>query len=164
MKDFKFDYQFELIIIPFNGFLSLLSIEDQLKTLRNIRRHLTKDGKLLFDVFIPDHELLIQEGDLLVHSRDIKDTISGDSMIVYEQSHADVFHQLIFAKILMEKISSTGESLKRLYLDYKLRYIHIWEMIHLLDRSGFKVLNVFGNFNEDPLSEDSSMMIFEVAR
>ena len=164
MRDFNFDFQFDQIIIPFNGFLSLLTIEDQLMALQNIRKHLASDGKLLFDVFVPDPELLVQDGNILLHSRDLKDPITGGSTIVYEQSYADVFHQLIFAKILMEKISPAGESLRRLYLDYKLRYTHIWEMVHLLDRSGFEVLNIFGDFNEGPLSENSSLMIFEVTK
>ncbi len=64
----------------------------------------------------------------------------------------------------MEKVSAVGESLKRLYLDYQLRYSHIWEMVHLLDRSGFEVLNIFGDFNEGSLSEKSSTMIFEVTQ
>ena len=129
MRDFDFNFQFDQIIIPFNGFLSLLSIEDQLMTLQNVRKHLTSGGRLLFDVFVPDPEL--------------EDPKSGESIIVYEQSYAYVFHQFIFAKILMEKVSASGESLKRLYLDYQLRYSHIWEMVHLLDRSGFEVLNIF---------------------
>jgi len=164
MRDFDFNFQFDQIIIPFNGFLSLLSIEDQLMTLQNVRKHLTSGGRLLFDVFVPDPELLVQDGNFLIHSRDLEDPKSGESIIVYEQSYADVFHQFIFAKILMEKVSASGESLKRLYLDYQLRYSHIWEMVHLLDRSGFEVLNIFGDFNEGSLSEKSSTMIFEVTQ
>ena len=47
MRDFDLGRQFSLIIIPFRGFLSLLSVEDEISTLREIRRHLLPDGRLV---------------------------------------------------------------------------------------------------------------------
>ena len=58
MRDFSLDTRFSLVIIPFRGFLSLLSVGDQRRTLENIKRHLEPGGKLCFNIFVPDVNML----------------------------------------------------------------------------------------------------------
>ena len=43
------DGPFSLVIIPFRGFLSLLTVGDEVRTLMNIKRHLGPGGKLIFN-------------------------------------------------------------------------------------------------------------------
>ena len=54
---------FRLVLIPFRGFLSLLTVPDQVSTLENVKRHLAPGGELVIDLFVPDPEMLVQEGD-----------------------------------------------------------------------------------------------------
>ena len=73
MRDFTLSTRekYNLVIIPFRGFLCLLTVEDQIKTLSNIKRHLAPNGKLIFDIFVPDLNMLVQESDVLFHFRDV---------------------------------------------------------------------------------------------
>ena len=62
MRELALDRAFNLVIIPFNGFLSLLSVDDQVRTLSRVRDHLAPGGRLIFDIFVPDADMLVQEG------------------------------------------------------------------------------------------------------
>ena len=58
MKDFKLNQLFDLIIIPFNSLLHLLTDKDLSSCFNCIKNHLSNNGVLLIDIFVPDPELL----------------------------------------------------------------------------------------------------------
>ena len=58
MRDLLLEGRFGLVIVPFRGFLSLLTVEDQIKTLSNVKRLLSPGGKLAFNIFVPDLDML----------------------------------------------------------------------------------------------------------
>jgi SAM-dependent methyltransferase len=53
MKNFSLNKKFNLVIIPYRAFLHMLTEEDQLKTLQNIKNHLNKNGKLIIHSYCP---------------------------------------------------------------------------------------------------------------
>ncbi|HUX59211.1 MAG TPA: class I SAM-dependent methyltransferase [Bacteroidales bacterium] len=57
--DFEFGFKFDLIIAPFHMFMHLLEKKDQIRALNNIYDHLNPEGRFIFDVFVPDLNLLI---------------------------------------------------------------------------------------------------------
>lgn len=54
MKNFRLAEKFSLIIIPFRSFLHNLTTEEQIKALKNMKRHLKPGGKLALNFFNPD--------------------------------------------------------------------------------------------------------------
>ena len=86
MTTFSINKQFSLIIIPFNGFLSLLTIDDQRRCLENIKAHLIPDGRLIFDVFVPDLDTLTDNTLHAVHSWDTLDLDTGNKFVIWDQS------------------------------------------------------------------------------
>jgi SAM-dependent methyltransferase len=54
MRDFELGERFERVLIPYSGFYCLLTRRDALACLRAARRHLTDDGKLIFDAYAAD--------------------------------------------------------------------------------------------------------------
>jgi 2-polyprenyl-3-methyl-5-hydroxy-6-metoxy-1,4-benzoquinol methylase len=50
LESFRYDQQFDAILIPTNTFSMLATQEAQIRTLRNIYAHLTPAGKLLLDI------------------------------------------------------------------------------------------------------------------
>ena len=93
MRDFNISSKFDLVIIPFRGLLSLLSVDDQIRTLMNIKRHLEPGGKLIFDIFVPDLNMMVQEGDVPYHFRDVTDMETGNRLIIWNQANYDAFSQ-----------------------------------------------------------------------
>ena len=169
MRDFSLeapagpDEKFNLVIIPFRGFLSLLSVEDELRTLVNIKQHLAPDGRLVFNIFVPDLNMLVSEGDVAYHFRDVTDPATGAQWVIWHQSRYDNYNQIINARIIIEQLDQEGAVGRRLFRDFQLRYIHTWEMHHLLDLLGFEVVDLFGDFDRSPFDSTSTEMVW-VAR
>ena len=153
---------FHLVIIPFRGFLSLLTVEDQVKVLLGIKRHLAPGGKLIFNIFVPDLNMLVQQGDLPYHFRDVTDPDTGARFVLWHQSTYDNHNQIISARVITEELDQHGSMVKRFYRDFQLRYVHRWEMHHLLSCCGYEVLDLFGDFQCNPFDETSGEMVWAV--
>lgn len=162
MIDFSLGQQFELIIIPFRGFLSLLSVEEQKSALSNIKSHLAPHGRLIFNVFVPDLDMLVQPGDTAYHLRDVSDPGTNRRFVIWHQSGYDNHNQLIHARVIVDELDEIGTATNRFYRDFQLRYGHRWEYHHLLTASGFEIMNLYGDFDLTPFEESSSEMIWEV--
>ena len=163
MRDFSLKRRFELVIVPFRGFLSLLSVEDERRTLVNIQRHLAPGGRLIFSIFVPDLNMLVQEGDLPYHYRDVTDPATGRRLLIWHQSRCDNYNQIVNARIIVEELDGDGIVIQKQYRDFQLRYMHRWEAQHLLEFCGFEVLELYGDFDHSPFDETRTEMIW-VAR
>ena len=163
MRDFSLDEVFGLVIIPFRGFLSLLSVEDQIQALANVRAHLAPGGKLAFNIFVPDLNMLVQEGDVAYHLRDVTDSDTGRRLVVWHQSAYDNHNQIIDARVIVDDLEADGVVGRRFYRDFQLRYSHRWEIRHLLEVCGFEIVDLFGDFERSPFDETSTEMVW-VAR
>ena len=165
MRDFSLRQPeaFNLVIIPFRGFLSLLTVDDQVRTLDNIKRHLAPGGRLIFNVFVPDLNMLLQEGDVAYHFRDVSDPDTGARLVIWHQSRYDNHNQIVNARVIIEELDEAGSVHRRLYRDFQLRYVHRWEMHHLLNACGYEVVDLFGDFDRSAFDETSTETIW-VAR
>ena len=164
MRDFSMDTRFALVIIPFRGFLSLLTVEDQTNALQNIKRHLAPGGKLVFNIFVPDLDRLTQDGDVPYHYRDVTDPDTGARLVLWNQSSYDNHNQVIDTRMIVEELDGEGAVARRLYRDFRLRYVHRWEMHHLLELCGFEVLDLYGDFDRSPFDETSAEMVWVAGR
>jgi len=63
LRDFDLARAFRLVTIPFRPFQHLITVAEQLACLGAIRRHLTTDGRLVFDVFNPSIHNLAKPAD-----------------------------------------------------------------------------------------------------
>ena len=160
MRDFSLDQEFGLVIIPFRGFLSLLTVEDEIRALRCIQRHMAPGGRLAFNIFVPDVNMLVREGDVPYHFRDVTDPETGSRFVIWQQSRYDNHNQIINARVIIEELDEAGAVERKLYRDFQLRYIHRWEMQHLIELCGYEVLGLFGDFDGSPFDEASSEMVW----
>ena len=160
MRDFSLDRTFPLVIIPFRGFLSLLTVEDQTRALLNVKRHLAPGARLIFNIFVPDLDMLVQEGDVPYHFRDVTDSDTGQRHVLWHQSEYDNHYQIIDARIIAEEIDESGTMTRRFYRDFRLRYAYRWEMHHLLEKCGFEVIDLYGDFDRSPFDETGTEMVW----
>ena len=163
MRDFRLGQKFPLIIIPFRSFQLLLSVADQRQALENIKSHLTPEGRLIIDLFVPDQERLIRESSSPVFSQEIVDEATGRRLRVSEQNQHDPFGQIINARTILEEFDVGGEGTDRWEVAYQLRYLYRFEAMHLLEAAGYRVLELYGDFNRSPFDETSSEMIWVAA-
>lgn len=160
MIDFSLDEKFNLVIIPFRGFLSLLSVQDEVDALFNIKRHLAPGGKLIFNIFVPDFNMLVQDGDVPYHFRDVTNPSTGERFILWLQNSFDADSQVMDIRTIIERLDDSGAVTQKLYRDFQLRYIFRWEMHHLLRMCGYEILELYGDFDRSPFDEVSTEMIW----
>ena len=160
MIDFKLDDKFPLAIVPFHGLLSLLSLEDMERTLLNIRRHLTPEGKLIFDIFVPDLNMMVQEGDVPYHFRDVTDPNTGRRLVIWNQASYDSYSQIMSIRSTIEELDLSGRVASKMYRDFALRYIFRWEMHYLLRACGYDTLELYGDFMRQDFDENSTEMVW----
>ena len=166
MRDFSLsgepgeDGPFSLAIIPFRGFLSLLTVGDEVRALMNIKRHLRPGGKLILSMFVPDPSMLVHEVDVPYHFRDVTDPSTGRQFVLWQQNRYDNYSQIVNTRTIIEELDEEGVVRERKYRDFQLRYIYRWEMHHLLRMCGFEVLDLFGDFSRSDFDDTSTEMIW----
>ena len=160
MRDLSLDRQFALAIIPFRGFLALMTVEDQRRTLTRVREHLAPGGRLAFNIFVPDLNMLLREGDTPYHVRDVTDPESGATHVLWEQSSFDNHNQIVSTRLIVEELDASRTVVRRTYRDFQLRYAYRWEVYHLLVACGFEVVELYGDFDRSPFDESSTEMVW----
>ena len=160
MRTFRLKRKFNLVIIPFRSFLLLLSVAEQRQALATIKDHLAPDGKLIFSAFVPDLDLLTGDPETPTHDYQVTDPATGHRLAVWHQNHYDNFNQIVNARTIIERLDQQGKVISSTWRDYQLRYLNRFEALHLLEASGYRVLDVYGGFDRAPLDESSTEMVW----
>ena len=157
-----FSSEFALAIYPLNGFLHLLTADDQLAALRNAYRALLPGGFLIVDVSNPHTVFGPQrDGQLLLRRHfPIADEGRGTSYAITE---TDLAAQRQNVTLLYEEVGSDG-IVHRTTIDTVLRFVYHFEMIQLLERARLMVDAVYGSYDLDPYQADSEIMLFVAYR
>lgn len=153
MTELNLNQQFDLIIIPFNGFQSLLNEFDQLKCLKKIKSLCHKKTKIILDVFFPDKEIYEQKNTVFYQ-------VSQKTQKSLEVSHMtkfDYFNQLLHTNLKINKIFNNQNS-KVSYKSFTLRYCYPQELIYIFEMSGFHITNIYNNFNKS-LTQSNQLII-----
>ncbi|MFM1655297.1 class I SAM-dependent methyltransferase [Brevibacillus sp. B_LB10_24] len=158
MRQFKLDRQFPLIIIPFRSFLHLLHIQEQMKALGCIRRHLQPGGKFIMNVFVPRISDLYEESEKM-SLRGMFPLESGEQIAMWDFTRYDHFQQLSEVTRTYERINQDGQVVEKLVSRFTLRYIFPAELHHLLRLNGFKVVQRYGSFDQAPFDRGSTELI-----
>lgn len=161
MIRFNLGESFALVIIPFRPFQHLLTVEDQLACLGSIARHLAPKGKLILDVFQPDlrrlHDPVYQQETEEVPERTLAD---GRRFRVTSRVLAFRRAEQINEVELIYHITHPDGRAERIAEPLVIRYFFRYELEHLLGRGGFRVAELYGDFDRSPLQDASPEMIF----
>jgi SAM-dependent methyltransferase len=154
--------QFALAIYPLNGFLHLLSREDQQRTLWNIGRALVPGGLLIVDlpnphvVFVPDMD------DQLVVRRRFRSP-EGHWITSMTCTRTHLADQTQHLTLFYDRVDGQG-MVRRTTVEMDLRFVYRYEMACLLEQAGFTVDDVYGSYDMDPYDSDSESMILVAYR
>jgi SAM-dependent methyltransferase len=161
MTDFDLGGKFSLITVPFRPFQHLVAIEDQIACLRCANRHLECGGALILDLFQPLLRYLADPGS----SEEIEDAggvpLPGGRVMRRTRRLAGLHsaEQYMDAELCFYITHPDGRE-ERFVQAFPFRYFFRYEVEHLLERCGFNVANVFGNYDKSPLADGSPEMIF----
>ncbi len=161
MTRFDLRKRFRLVTIPFRPFQHLLELSQQVACLRCAHRHLAPRGKLIVDFFQTDarrmHDPVFQR-----ESAPHPEVTLPDGRKIKLTERFAAFHrgeQRNDVEMFYHVTHPDGRT-ERLVFAFTLRYFFRYEVEHLLARCGFRVVELFGNFDRSALRDDSPEMIF----
>ena len=159
--DLELAERFALIILPYRSFQSVLNPVDQKKALNNIRKHLIADGLVVMDTFNPDIEQLADKHSVAtpIHLMDVSRK-EGGTIVVWGMNEWDHLTQINDIRLIIEYLDEEGVVNKKIYRDYPQRYSFQYEMEHLFALSGLSILEVYGDFDLGPVTNDSDDLIW----
>jgi SAM-dependent methyltransferase len=160
MRRFALDQQFQSIIIPFRPFQHLLPVPEQLDCLGCVRQHLALGGKLIMDFFQTDAARMHDPQFLKEHFIAEYEMSGGRKVRLSERIAA--FHraeQCNDVEMAFEVTGADGSTTRNVFA-FTFRYFFRYEVEHLLARSGFRVMESWGDFDRSELKDDSPEMIF----
>jgi SAM-dependent methyltransferase len=154
MRNFSLGRHFKLVTIPYRAFLHLLTPKDQRQALLCIREHLADDGRLIFNVFDPNLELIAASlgplGSALKKDSEFIHPDTGHRVVVWFAGHIDPERQILDAHFIFEELDEEGKVLAKTYSPLTLRYVYRYEMRYLLELCGYKVEALYGDFRRGP--------------
>lgn len=154
MRNFSIDEKYNLIMIPYRAFLHLLTVEDQKKCLATVYRHLSKKGLLIFNMFDPALNIIASHfeplGSAVKKVSEFTCPDSGNKVIVSDTRQYDQEKQILEQYFIFEEVNKEGRVIDKIYSPLTLRYIFRYEMEHLLELCGYRVVSLYGDFKRGP--------------
>jgi len=160
MTAFNLAEKFSLVTTPFRAFQHLISIDDQLACLRCVHRHLAPSGWLILDMFQVNPAAL-DNPEWMREREDTPETKLPDGRSFRRTARIAAFHRAEQVNDVEFAVYVThpGGRTERHSQTFPMRYFFPKEVEHLLARTGFRAVNIFGDFNRSPLANDSAEML-----
>ncbi len=155
MRQFALLRTFPLVIVPFRTFLYLLTREDQERALGAMRAHVAPGGKLILAFFVPPREIIAQGRTPEIEAARFP-ALEGRGDVV-AHSWSEFREDQVFVSHLRYTWEGTGRTLTH---NLAARYIFPQEVPPLLERCGFRVAEVYGGFERQPLDEYATEQVW----
>jgi SAM-dependent methyltransferase len=164
MRSFDLGGTFQLVTFPFRPFQHLTTVEDQMTCLERVRAHLEPGGRLILDLFNPKLESLL--GETGVEMKEGVDFSMPDGRQVSRSVrfvHRDLFNQVSQVELIYYVTHPDGR-VERLVHDIHMRYLYRFEAEHLLERCGFSVESLYGDYDRSPYGSKYPGELIFIAR
>jgi SAM-dependent methyltransferase len=159
IHDFDLGATYALIIAPFRVVQHLITVDDQLRFLAAVARHLAPHGRLVFDVFNPHFDKLVSADG--VEREDTPEQRLSDGRTLRRTYR--------IAKVRW--VDQVSEAELIYYVDgtrhvqaFEMRWYLPAELRHLLIRAGFRVREMFGDFARGPLVDGAPEQVVVAER
>jgi SAM-dependent methyltransferase len=151
MRNFELGRSFRLVTIPFRPFQHLVTVQEQLACLAAVRRHLERDGRLVFDVFNPSIHRLAKPADGAETDEEPPFTLPDGRVVIRRHRflERDLITQVNTSELVYHVTHPDGRQESRVHR-LQMRCIFRFEAEHLLARAGFTVDHVYADFDRSP--------------
>ena len=151
--------EFDFAFVVSNTLMHVTTQAGQLKALQCAQRHLRAGGLLLIDLFNPDVAYLEAIAGIQELADWWEDEESGATVLKWTTRNVDAARQLQETVFVYEEVFPDGRNAQT-RLCFPLRFWWPDEGAILLERAGFTVDKLYGNFDGSPYRTDSERLIF----
>lgn len=165
MRGFDLGEQFPLITMPFRSFQHALFQDEQIATLRCVRRHLADGGTFVLDLFNPSIPFL---GDAAWGKLPITEPefVMPDGRRVtraYRVLERDFINQTQDVEFIVTVLHPGGRIEHRAE-SFRIRYLFRFEAQYLLEREGFAIEALYSDYEKLPYGQKYPGELIFVAR
>ena len=160
MTSFKLaEREIDFAFVVSNTLMHVTTQAGQLKVLQCAQRHLRAGGLLLIDLFNPDVTYLEAIAGMQELADWWEDGESGATVLKWSTRYVDAARQLQETVFVYEEVFPDGRNAQT-RLSFPLRFWWPDEGAMLLERAGFAVDELYGDFDGSPYRSDSERLIF----
>jgi SAM-dependent methyltransferase len=154
MADLSLTGQFDLIFIPFHSFSEILDESKHARALTRIREHLTDTGHFVCTLHNPTVRTQSMDGTVKELGR--FPTEGRHTLIVSACFKFDDHSQIVHGTQFYEGCDSQGEVVEKRQLNVSFYLFHRSQFEKLARTAGFKVVQLYGDYERSPFDEAKS--------
>lgn len=162
MQSVSLESKFDLILCPFCTFNFLLSIDDQEKALIAVRKLMKEKSKIVFDLLTPNTFPGAFQDSSLKHFDSYSCPNEDAHIEIYISSKFDQCNQVLSQERIFRKYNHDMLTAE-FHSTMRNRLFFLGEFQLLLDKCGYKILNIYGNYRFSSFSQSSQGLIVVVA-
>ncbi|WP_349409863.1 class I SAM-dependent methyltransferase [Pseudalkalibacillus sp. SCS-8] len=147
-----------LIYMVGNSFQHFLTNEAQDAFLQSVQKHLTAEGIFIFGTRYPSEEELSDTSEEFWRS--YEDPEDGLRVDMFNTCTYHPLEQIQYNTTIRRKKDDAGTIIDERRADIQLRFVYPKEMERLLHYNGYEIVNSYGDWQENPLTNRSSQMIY----
>lgn len=153
------DRTYTLVLVPYNSFCNLQSIDDQIAALNALHSVLKPGGRLLFDVYVPRHDVIAESFDEWHGDQ----TFTYDGETLRGRSRATIADQVEQTyRTEQEIVDADGDVVA--HDEFVLSHLPPQQVELLVRQSPFERWSVCGGFNGEPLTDGDSVQVWELVK
>jgi len=149
MRNFELNRKFQFVYVPFSTFNYLLDVDSQLESLSSFRKHLQPEGTLVLELLSFSYQPfgLIQNKGMEQVKR-ARSTIDKNEIIeMTRRAEFDCVTQIVKEMRYFNYYDNDGKLLREEVVEWVNRFFFLGELECLLKLTGFKIVNIFGDFS-----------------
>jgi hypothetical protein len=132
-----------------------------------VAKHLLPDGLYVHNSFNPNLEYIVnavKQAGTWKQINEFTDAQNGQAVIRYVQLKPDPAKQQHAIRWKSEVYDAAGVLQETLIEDMELRWLYRWEAEYLLELSGLKIAETYGDFDKRPLDGQANELIYVCRR
>lgn len=151
---------FDLVIVPAHSLALVTDATRQLAALKRCAMHMASDATLIFNLFNPSDDLIHDESGERFLLGVVVNEDDGTRHVLTGINNFDTEAQTNHCIQTIESFDRNGQLIDREELNVAFRYLHHHQVEEMLAEAGLKLIEFFGDFNGEPLSQSSEEMIY----
>jgi ubiquinone/menaquinone biosynthesis C-methylase UbiE len=156
--DLNLNDSYNLIFIPFNSFSEITDSKRQELALGKIYKHLDNEGTFICTLYNPEYRIKTADGLLRILGKFQID--ENKSLVISYYNQYNEKTRNVTGIQFYEIYDKHNELIDKRYLDICFSLINKEDLIEMATKVGFKVKDIFGDYNFSPFSETSMFMNF----